>query len=173
MSTDTPKPSKAQRFVEQMLQRCQQDKGLAAALRRADNPATEYQSWEYLAAFEIDLTKDWQRLPYVTVAAALARAKAEKNGRLGLGGAVASCYEDGCENDQAKAKLRRLLACDSLSELCRVLRPLLSLFDSKGKGQLDYSCLLEQLQNFERQGQRIKAQWAQEFYGRVAIGGDA
>lgn len=165
---DKPKLGREQRFVSGVIQQCQQDKGLAARLRRADNPATEYQSWELLASYDIDLEHEQQRLPFVTVAAAIAKAKTERNGVLSLGQGIAACYEDGRDSTQAKARLRRLLACDDLSELCRILRPLFSLIDSKAARPLDYLRLLKQLQRFSFNGQQIKAQWAQEFYGQPA-----
>lgn len=159
-------PSRDQRFVEAILQRCTKDKGQAARLRRADNPATEYQSWEVLGALGIDLERDYQRLPFVTVAAAIAKSKATANGKLSLGRAIAGCYEDGRESSQAKARLRRLLACDELAEACRILRPILTLIDSKTGQPLDFVRLLRQLRNFPFHTQSIKAQWAQEFYGQ-------
>jgi CRISPR system Cascade subunit CasB len=157
--------SREQRFVELVINRCQ-DKGMAARLRRADNPATEYQSWELLGSLSylgIDLEKDYKRIPFVTVAAAVAKSKAERNGSLKLGEAIAACYEDGRESDQAKARLRRLLACNELAEVCRILRPVLTLINSKVGKSLDYSRLLRQLIFF---GHRTKTQWAQEFYGQ-------
>lgn len=161
-------PNRDARFVEAILQRCARDKGQAARLRRADNPATEYQSWEVLGALGIDLENDYQRLPYVTVVAAIAKSKAEMNGKLSLGRAIVSCYPDGRENSQAKARLRRLLACDELGEACRILRPILTLIDSRVGQPLDFVRLLRQLRNFPFHSQSIKAQWAQEFYGQAA-----
>ncbi|MGV6474768.1 type I-E CRISPR-associated protein Cse2/CasB [Azotobacter vinelandii] len=166
-STATPKPSRTERFVSHVIERCQQDKGLAARLRRADNPATEYQSWELLATFSIDLEREEQRLPFASVACAIARAKAESNGSLSLGRAIAACYEDGRDSDQAKARLRRLLACDDIAELCRLLRPLFSLIDSRAGQPLDYQRLLQQLLRFSRDPQQVKARWAQDFYGQA------
>jgi len=157
---------KSSAFVQVIAKRCQQDKGLAAALRRADNPATEYQSWEVLAGFHVDLDKPWQRLPYAAIAAAVAKAEIGQNGSAGIGRAIASCYEDRNASDQAKAKLRRLLACDSVEEACRILRPLFSLIKSKSNLQLDFARLLKQLLKFHWQDQQIKSQWAQDFYGR-------
>jgi len=165
-SRDKTQPGRDERFVSGVIQQCLKDKGLAARLRRADNPATEYQSWELLAAYGIDLEKDYQRLPFVTVVAAIAKAKVEHNGRVGLGRALAACYDDGRDSNQAKARLRRLLACDDLPELCRILRPLLSLIDSKASQTLDYTRLLGQLRRFPFNAQQVKAQWAQEFYGQ-------
>jgi CRISPR system Cascade subunit CasB len=156
---------RAARFVAGITEKCATDKGLAARLRRADNPSTEYQSWEALASYGVDLEKEWERLPYATISAALAKAKAPRNGTLGLGQAIAACYEDGRKSEQAKARLRRLLACDSMAEVCRIVRPLFSLIDSKVSQPLDYARLLRQLQRFNLDSTRVKAQWAQEFYG--------
>jgi len=158
------KTSRSLAFVRFIIERINQNKGVAAALRRADNPATEYQCWEYLAAFNIDLDKPWERLPYATVAAAIAKAKIEQNGSIGIGNAIARCYEDGNQCDQAKAKLRRLLACDSIEEVSRILRPLFSLINSRGGAAVDYARLLEQLLKFYWDSQKVKTEWAQEFY---------
>lgn len=166
VSAEKQKQDWNQRFVETIIARCNKDKGQAARLRRADNPATEYQSWEVLGALGVDLEKDYQRLPFATVSAAIAKSKAESNGHLSLGRAIASCYEDGNQSDQAKARLRRLLACDELSEACRILRPIFTLIDSKVGQPLDFIRLLKQLRNFHFNEQRVKSQWAQEFYGQ-------
>lgn len=157
------------RFVEGAIQQCLDNKGLAARLRRADNPATEYQSWELLTRYGVDLEREYQRLPFVTVAAAIAKAKVEQNGALRLGQAIAACYEDGRESDQAKARLRRLLACIDLPEICRILRGSFSLIDSKVSPSLDYIRLLRQLRRFPFDAQQVKAQWAQEFYGQPVV----
>src|SRR5690554_3586933 len=165
--------SRDQRFVETVIEWCSKDKGMAARLRRADNPSTEYQSWELLGWFGVDLEKDYERLPFVTIAAAIAKSKSERNGSLTLGRAITACYEDGRESSQAKARLRRLLACNDQAEACRLLRPVLTLIDSKVGQPLDYVRLLRQLRFFDfESGQRTKTQWAQEFYGQAAPGGD-
>jgi CRISPR system Cascade subunit CasB len=160
-------------FVDYIINRCQADNGLRAALKRADNPATEYQSWEVLAGFHINLEYENQRLPHAAIAAAIARAKIEENGAARIGQAIARCYEDGNASDQAKAKLRRLLACDSVPEACRILRPLFSLIEAKGNIVLDYASLLDDLLWFshDESRTRIKARWAQDFYGKPAEGG--
>ena len=164
-----PQPAtREERFVAAIIRHCQQNKGTAARLRRADNPATEYQSWEFLAAFGIDLENDRERLPFLTVAATIARQKAEHNGQAPLGRALALCYDDKQNSDQGKAKLRRLLACQDLTEVVRHLRPTLALIQSKKTPPLDYQRLLKQLRQFSFEPQRIKAQWAQEFYGHGA-----
>ena len=52
MNTQPQEPkNRSTAFVDYLCQRCPKDKGFAARLRRADNPATEYQCWDTLAAF--------------------------------------------------------------------------------------------------------------------------
>lgn len=159
---------RTQKFVDYIIQQVQDNKGKAAALRRADNPNTEYQSWEVLAGFGVQLDSENQRLPFATIAADIARVKPLTNGNMTIGQAIARCYEDGNQSDQAKAKLRRLLACDTTSEACRILRPLLSLIASKVGVSLNYVGLLDDLLWFSHDDsrQRIKARWAQQFYGK-------
>jgi len=168
MTEPTAKKSKTERFVEVTIERCQQDNGLAAALRRADNPNTEYQSWEHLASF-VDLDQAAKRLPFAAIAAAIARAKVTQNGTTPIGQAIAQCYDDGNQSDQAKAKLRRLLACDQVDEVCRILRPLFSLIDAKAGIRLDYARLLNDLLFFNLDPQQIKSRWARDFYRRAEL----
>jgi len=158
----------AQKFVAYIIHRIKNNKGDAAALRRADNPNTEYQSWEILAGFNVKLDDENERLPFATIAAHLARAKVEDNGKITIAQAIARSYEKGNKSDQANAKLRRLLACDSTQEACRILRPILTLAESRGVRAIDYAALLDDLLwfNHDESRQRIKARWAQQFYSK-------
>ena|SRR5579872_6854509 len=167
MSNHHEQVNRAQRFVAFVIERIKKDKGIAAVFRRADNPATEYQCWEQLAAFNIELEKPYERVPFAAIAAAIAKTKAEQNGAIGIGRMLASCYEEGCESNQAKTKLRRLLACDSVEEVCRILRPLFSLIESRSDKCLDFANLLNELLRFHSNSQQIKSRWAQDFYRRT------
>lgn len=163
------KLNRPQPFVNYVISHIQYDKRMAAILRRADNPGTEYQCWEYLAAFNINLEKEYERLPYATIAAAMAKAKITHDGSDGIGRAIAGCYKDGNNCDQAKAKLRRLLACNSVKEACRVLRPLFSLIQANNLNpNLKFGLLLTDLLRFrfDDSRQRVKSRWAQDFYRR-------
>ena len=167
MNTQPQEPKNRSTALDDYLcQRCPKDKGFAARLRRADNPATEYQCWDTLAAFEVNLESVHERLPFALIAAAVARSEQKSNGTLPLGQAIAHAFSDGHDSDQAKARLRRLLACDDTEEVCRILRPLLSLIRSRVSQPLDYAALLEDLRWFHRSGDRARARWAQQFYGK-------
>ena len=169
MRTETHIATKSDIFVQHTITQCQQDKGFSAILRRAGDPATEYQCWEHLVAFQIDLDNDYLRLPYATIAAAIAKAKVRHNGTTGIGRAIAQCYEDGHNSYQAKTKLRRLLASENVEEICRILPPVFSLIDTKANITLNYVQLLKDLLNFHHDSQWVKTRWAQDFYHRVPI----
>jgi CRISPR system Cascade subunit CasB len=157
--------TKGRAFVEFLLERLDKDGRFGAALRRADNPATEYQAWEYLASW-CNLGNDWERRPYQVVASSLARAKPKSDGHCGIGRAIAQCFDDDNQSDSAKAKLRRLLDCADVQEACSILRPILSLIESRGVS-LDYSELLDDLLWFR--ADRTRARWAMDFYGRKEV----
>lgn len=157
---------KAERFVTYVLRRGMEDTGFSARLRRADNPDTEYQSYEMLVKFGINIEHDFERLPYALVGASLARLKPSKDGTASLGKALKSCFTDG---DQGDVRLRRLLACNQLDELCRILRPLLVLIGSKNTQALCYSRLLKDLQYFNKNAQDIKRRWAQDYYSYASL----
>jgi CRISPR system Cascade subunit CasB len=163
------KTERPERFVDRMFELCNsENKAAKARLKRADsdNPKIAEQSYEYLAHFYIELDRDYEYRPYATIAAAIAKSKVERNGNIGIGRAIALCYEDGNASDQAKAKLRRLLACESVDEVCRILRPLFSLIEAKASVNLNYTQLLSDLLYFHSNPQRVKSRWAQDFYQR-------
>ncbi|WP_036082592.1 type I-E CRISPR-associated protein Cse2/CasB [Leptospirillum ferriphilum] len=155
-------------FVDYIVRRCEANNGIRAGLKRADNPNTEYQGWDVLAGFGIDLTNESERLSHAIIGADIARTKASGNGPFGIGRAIARCYTEGNKDDQAKSRLRRLLACDSLREAILVLRQVFRLIESRGAGTLNYASLLGELRwfNHEDSRNRTKVRWAQEFYGR-------
>lgn len=171
--TETNKVAKRKSvlFVDYIIRRCTQDSGVSAALKRADNPSMEYQSWDVLADFGINIEHESRRLPYTSIAAAIARAKSTRNGIKKIGYAITLCYDGGSASTQARAKLRRLLACDSIHEVCTILRPLFALINSRGSADMDYASLLDDLLWFDNEDSRlrIKAQWAQNFYGDKPI----
>jgi CRISPR system Cascade subunit CasB len=140
----------------------EQQSGVSAALKRADNSSTEYLSWEYICPWCKDFKNPYERTPYLVVAAAVSRRKPDKDGVLGMGKALACCYPDGVKSDPAKSRLRRLLACSNGLEACEIIRPVLSLLASKGVS-VCYASVLNDLLYF---GERVKIQWATDFFGR-------
>ncbi len=158
-------------IVASVFKRKETDSAFRAALKKANNPDTAYMSWEYLADYGIQIQYESSRIPYEIVLSAIAGSEANDNGNMRLGQAIALCYDDGKESAPAKSKLRRILACDSLIELCSVLKPQLRFIYSKGIS-IDYSILLKELRWFEKNSEQIKATWAQSFFGTVTDIGD-
>ncbi|MFZ5366982.1 MAG: type I-E CRISPR-associated protein Cse2/CasB [Spirochaetota bacterium] len=154
---------KPQRFVHGIIERCKTDKGFRAAMRRADNPSTEYQAWEILVSYGVSLEQDYERLAYATVGAALARSSPEKDGTYSLGEALARSGKDGKPGDGEKARLRRLLACSDSLELVDVLRPVLRLIESRSV-PIKYEQLLWDILQFSNKPEKVKIRWAETFY---------
>ena len=163
------KLTKGRKFIGYICGIISSNTAKAAALKRADNPALEYQSWEILNHFGIDLTHQQERLIFSLIAAALAKAKIKQDGSLGIGAAIANCYENKSKSDQASSKLRRLIGCDSIEELCSVLRPLFQLVSSKTGNTLNYGKLLDELLQFQVNPSKVKTDWAQNFYNQKPI----
>lgn len=159
------KLTKQERFVAYVIKRCAEDNGFAARLRRADNPDTEYQSYDIMISFGVDIEKDYERLPYALMGAALARSQEERDGTASLGKALRHCFEDA---EQGDIRMRRLLACQSIDELCRILRPLLMLISSKSKQGICHARLLREMSFFNGNPQRTKLAWAKDYYGYKA-----
>lgn len=164
------KEQQARRFVTAILERCREDKGFAACLRRADNPDTEHYAYGVLAGFGIDLENDEERRPCAVIAASLSRSRRDQDGDLGLGEALRDCVKN---EEQGESRLRRMLACRTTEELCRMLRPLLTFIDARD-APLCHARLLVQMLNFHREKARRMARlrWAQEYYGRAASDAD-
>lgn len=160
--------TRAKRFVAWALARAQNDSGFAARLRRADNPDTEYAALGLLCNFGVRVENDAERLAFATVGAALCRQKGQADGSNPLGKALRTASGD---NDDSP-RFRRLLACDTVEELCRVLRPMLALVASRD-GKLCHASLLEDILRFahDEGRRRVRLRWAQDFYGTAADDG--
>ena len=156
-----PEKNKQKFFIDWILDNSQKDNGFSAKMRRADNPDQEYYALGILCGFDIDIEKESERLPYSVVGAALCREALRICESL-------KASESGEKNsDIDSPRLRRLLSCNSIQELCRSLRPVLSLIASRNIS-LCYSKLLEDICRFQYDNarQNIKLRWTREFFRR-------
>ncbi|MBN1151250.1 type I-E CRISPR-associated protein Cse2/CasB [candidate division WOR-3 bacterium] len=161
IENNSNKNSRSAAFVAYVIKRLKKDNAFGAALRRADNPDTEIQGWEYLVSW-CDLDNTIERTCFATVAAGLARAKQSIDTPSSIGSAIARSYKDGNQDDSAKRKLRHLLACNTGVEACHWVRPLLRLAESRGV-RINFGLLLNDLLYFSP---KVKERWAMDFYGR-------
>jgi CRISPR system Cascade subunit CasB len=155
--------SRNERFVTHILEQLPTNRRLGACLRRADNPVTGYHAWEYLLSFGATLEKPREFQACALIAAALARDKPERDGECGLGRSLCGAYPE-ADNEPAKARLRRLLACASAEEVCDVLRPMLRLIAEKSRYPLSYARLLNDLCYYN---ERTRERWAQDFFAQL------
>ncbi|GHU03745.1 hypothetical protein FACS1894147_08080 [Spirochaetia bacterium] len=165
------------KMIIQNLDKENQDTAFRAAMRKADNPNPRIscKSWEYISRY-CNLDKDYELVPFALIGASMARLKQPpvSDGELGIGRAIAVYYSRGERNNNddngidkaAKTKINRLLACDTASEACTILRPLLGLINSDvGNIHLNYTQLLwDLLKDDENFNEKVKPRWAMDFY---------
>lgn len=164
-------------FVQYVFNRKASDKGFRARLRAAVSPQKEPAAWEYLVAYT-NLNFEDTRKIYVLIGSSIALDSATNDGVNPLGFAIAKAWDLAKQvklsiqttkaelvDGPASARIRRLLACRTVEEACEVLRPLLAIIRNKAPGQLSYSKLMRQLRYFSKDPEKIKAQWAQEYFG--------
>ncbi len=161
-------PTRFEAFVSDVFRRKKLDNAFAAHLRRADNPATESGAWGILTQLGVNITIDNDRLPFALIGSAIARTETEVDGHEGFGAALAGCFNDESDGSPASSRMRRLVACDSTIEACRVLRPMLRLINSRSdkRSSLSFQRLLGQISFFQypERRKRIRLEWASGYY---------
>lgn len=172
--TETVSKSKTRTelFVERVISRLKTDNGFRAAMTRADHEATAPQAWRFLLELgNADLENDSERQAFALVGAAMARERTEGNGTQSLGRALFCCKADPKEaDDSVERRLRRILACENRSELIAVLRQIIRYVQKAEKVRLDYERLLCDILYFS---DRVKVQWAKDYYGKGSMDEDA
>lgn len=158
------KPDKYTALIDNFLKRIKTDGAFRAAFKSADNADMEHRCWEYLALYGIDIENIKARRPYAAVLAAVARNKyISADGKQGLGDALLAASGYDRESPAARMRLRRILACADMEELCSVLRPVLNYISGKGS-DISYGRLLKEIIWFEKDAESIKARWAGQFF---------
>ena len=148
-------------FVTSAIRRSKEEPAFRAAMRRAANPATAAFAWEHLVAW-CDITKEWERLPFALIGAAVADVLPDADGKADLGELLRKCCSSPDDMEREKRRLRRILSCDSTAELCNVLRPVLKYLQSNSKVPIGYATLLSDILYFS---ERVKLRWAESFFG--------
>ena len=160
-------------FVQFVFDSKKNDKGFRSRLRNAVNPLRSRQAWFDVAEF-CDLTDERKRQIYLLIGSSIALDEAENNGGLSIGRAVFDSWrektkiEDADLHSPSVQRMKKILACRNSSEVCRILRPLIRLVQSRKVGDLDYASLLKDLNNFDFDPDRVKAKWAKDFFGALS-----
>lgn len=157
---------RVKKFVEYVYAKIKDDNGARSRFRGALSSSRSYTSWGDIAPYmniEDESTRDACSL----ICGSIALDEPDGVKSLGLGSALQKCCldaEDGEKGGPCSNRLRRLISCRTTKELCRVLRPILSLVRSRCPGGLDYALLLEELLDYEDHQDKIKARWVGGFY---------
>ncbi|MCG3884485.1 type I-E CRISPR-associated protein Cse2/CasB [Photobacterium leiognathi] len=163
-NNDKPTPSE---FVEYIFDVCKtsptKDNLIIGNLRNATNPSREYLAWEVLIRFGVNIGNPQKRIPYLLVASFIAKSDQSKPDGYPIGKAIAKMHGDNEPSKVAEVRLRSILSCISTVEVCKRLKPILVLIQSKGI-QVDYRLLLEELCQFEKTPMRQKTAWATQFH---------
>jgi len=148
----------------------QGDRGKLAAIRRGFSDATAHYAWPYIAPY-CDMTDECQRMVWLTVAATAATLMPEGLERTNVGNMGATMRKialgdgGGKKTDEAlnsfEARFRRLLSCQSTTELCRHLVRVIRAAVSKDK-PIDVRKLFADLRDWERRDVRLE--WAQGYW---------
>ncbi|MEO5917261.1 MAG: type I-E CRISPR-associated protein Cse2/CasB [Luteolibacter sp.] len=145
-------------FIAQLAKICENDRGHAASLRRYWSATTEHQALPILG--RLGAIGDDRKS---TVAALYAVHPAHAEG-MGIGRAAIRLGERKDGEHPYDRHFRRLLACGDLTDLAPQLHRLVKRLSSEAV-PLDYAKLLREL-NFWSAGysERVKTDWAKEFW---------
>jgi len=114
------------------LQKYKEDRGMMADLRCGLSPAKEHRAWPHIAQC-CKLDADWSRVPVQTVCAAFATHPEGNTVHGNIGTTmrkIAGEKKDGLAS--FKGRFRRLLACDTMEELCDRLPAVIRAAKAKG-----------------------------------------
>ena len=141
------------------------NRSFCAHLRHAENPTTALYAMEIFAGCGIGVEHEKYWLAYATVGASIVRQKLTKDGDLSLGEALRLCFDNNSGNAAAIARLKRIVGCDDSVELCKVLRSVLKLIESRNlKRYINYAGLLKQINTFDFNKDFVKLQIVSSFY---------
>lgn len=162
MSTNTETTSYAASFMKR-LRAIKDDRGKMAALRRGLSDATQREAWPVIAS----LGADFGRIAPRIVSALFAEHPEEDTTAYSFG---ATCRRIGTDNGREREivesferRFRRLLACDSDTDVAGQLKAWIRLAASRGVG-VNYEQLFWDLDGWNNRADRIKLQWARDFW---------
>ena len=148
-----------------------EDRGMMADLRRGFSEATSDRTWPYVASW-CDLANDRMRTIYQTVMASYAyhplvtdegnMGRVMRQIAIGHGGS-----QEGLKTFDAR--FRRILTCDSSTEVCQQIGRVIRAAAQKGI-PINYTELFKDLWYW---GERVKLRWGSAYWGSATEGGEA
>ena len=163
MNASSEKNDPGHSFVEALIKLADEhDRSRLADLRRGLSPATEHYAWPVLGALAGSLPFDpsWRLLIYQTVGALFALHPNHKRiGNIGV-----TCRHLAKDREEAfERRFRRLLASGSLEDLRDQLVHIVKMAKAADKA-VDYFQLFSDMRWFRSNPQRVKVEWACEYW---------
>lgn len=166
-------------FVESVYRRKEDDGVFRSRMRAARSSSRETAVWFDLAGY-IDITREDVRAIYVLIGSSIALENSEKNGTKTFSSLLSMAWRDNKNQkflDEKKIaqhpavmRLRRIVSCRDVQEVCQLLGPCLQLIRSRVPGELDYMTLMKDLLDFGFSSERaeaVKARWVMDFHRGV------
>ena len=143
----------------------EKDRGVFADLRRGFSKTTEMRSWSYIGRF-CNLNNDEERIVYQTIAAGFAtNPEIDNTPYENWGSTMRKLAKEGSdENKTFDVYFRRILACNSVEDVCERLRaPIIA---SKSKSvSVPWESLFWDLLRWNERAEEIKTRWAANYWG--------
>ncbi len=153
------------------------DRGKLAALRRGFSEATAHYAWPHIATY-CDITDERSRIIWLTVAAAAATLApheglmpSSRGGNMGTTLRLLALGEHNKYDEKAlhsfEARFRRLLTCQTVSDLCRHIPRLILAATAKGK-PVNVRQLFWDIRDWEHKERRnVRIEWAKGYWGET------
>lgn len=166
-------------FVESVYRRKEVDSAFRSRMRAARSSLRETAVWGDLAGY-FDITREDIRAIYVLVGSSIALENGEKNGTKAFASLLSMAWKDNknqkflddkkIAQHPAVMRLRRIVSCRDVQEVCQLLGPCLQLIRSRVSGELDYMALMKDLLDFSFSSEKaevVKARWVMDFHRSV------
>lgn len=167
MNTSTEIPETNNSFVGKLYALARrEDRGKLADLRRGLSDGTQQSAWPVLGAFGA-FQSSIPLLVFQSVGAFFAlHPHIARFGNMGTTCRRLRHEQDMSKPDPFDARFRRLLACDSLDDLCGQLVGVVKMAKANDV-PVDYDRLFTDLRWFDNNPQRVKIDWAKHYWGEV------
>lgn len=156
MSEEKKHRKKSEAFVSYVTEKLSWDKEFASRLRRADNFDMDMDVLNIIFPW-CHSEDESDKVIFGLIGASMARSKTLSDGKMSLGAALGKI--DKSSGKANCVRLKQLLDCGDVLEVCEKLKPIMKIVESN-KIHLCYVRLLDQLLFFDRYPEAQKNRWS-------------
>lgn len=154
-------------FVDYIFKLISRDKGIRAALRRADTDNLEWKAWSVIYPALGNLNSQ-MRPAYSLIASSIAKSKFDKDGDMRLGESIRFADKD--EAEKVSTRMERLLAVTDFEELIMVMKRILPYLINRG-ANVCFELLLRDIKMFsnDEYRQNVRARWMNDYLRKQEV----